>query len=242
GSWGECDVSCGGGISWRSRECLDDDGVIGCQGNYTNVTICNEHNCPRKECPAISVPENGHIVCDDEFYAGSTCILECESGYTVQGEIVTSCQQNLTWSGIGTGRCRKSRIYIRKADSAQNSTLSLAIKSLSSGYAGVWAIDTQHRVLHLTSSIGRQSPRRRLGEWVLIDLKGCRFKCDNASIINNKPVKIEVQMDRVYITDECGDVYDRRGITYRGSSGLYWRLTKKLPAYTSADSFKMPNQ
>uniref|UniRef100_H2ZMH1 Uncharacterized protein n=1 Tax=Ciona savignyi TaxID=51511 RepID=H2ZMH1_CIOSA len=45
-------------------------------------------------------------------------------------------------------------------------------------------------------------------------------------------------MDRVYITDECGDVYDRRGITYRGSSGLYWRLTKKLPA----DSFKMPNQ
>ncbi|VDH96262.1 Hypothetical predicted protein [Mytilus galloprovincialis] len=47
--WGECDVSCGGGIQTKYRNCSNPEPQFGgedCFGNDTEISVCNSHYCP----------------------------------------------------------------------------------------------------------------------------------------------------------------------------------------------------
>ena len=46
--WSECDVTCGGGATSRSRNCLNGDvGEIGCDiGETYETAICESQDCP----------------------------------------------------------------------------------------------------------------------------------------------------------------------------------------------------
>ena len=45
--WGECSVTCGGGLRNRTRECLNPlHGGADCVGPSEQAESCNEHPCP----------------------------------------------------------------------------------------------------------------------------------------------------------------------------------------------------
>nr|XP_026693724.1 SCO-spondin isoform X1 [Ciona intestinalis] len=228
-SWSDCPVTCGGGTSHRSRECLHDEGNYGCPGNYTSAKMCNKHICPLKvdECSPISAPNNGQIVCDDGFYVGSTCIMECDSGYVITGNVVVSCQANTTWNTKVETDCRKLRIHLSTSELSENSTVSFPIKSFSSGYAGVWMTDKGNHVFYLNDSSGPQTANRRLGSWMKVDMKGVKVKCNNDTNIKNKTMIIQVNFAHVML-EKCGNIYNRRGITYMRNTGLYWKRFNKI--------------
>ncbi|KAK3089127.1 hypothetical protein FSP39_001055 [Pinctada imbricata] len=48
-AWMECDVTCGGGIQWRNRSCIEPlHGGKACEGEREESQACNTHNCPGK--------------------------------------------------------------------------------------------------------------------------------------------------------------------------------------------------
>ena len=44
--WGDCDVTCGGGIQRRSRECENGTEGFYCLGSATESQRCNTQACP----------------------------------------------------------------------------------------------------------------------------------------------------------------------------------------------------
>ncbi len=54
--------------------------------------------CTIVECPELSNPENGLVVIDDGSFIGSTAFFYCNSGFTLEGVIATSCSANGEWS------------------------------------------------------------------------------------------------------------------------------------------------
>ena len=54
--WGECDVTCGGGLQWRNRSCYGPFyGGAECEGNFTDSQECNTQNCPSMLCVLIYI-------------------------------------------------------------------------------------------------------------------------------------------------------------------------------------------
>lgn len=48
--WEDCDVSCGGGIQYRNRTCVEPlYGGANCTGNDTDDQECNTQNCPGQD-------------------------------------------------------------------------------------------------------------------------------------------------------------------------------------------------
>ena len=47
--WGDCSVSCGGGLRNRTRDCINPEhGGAACEGPSEQAENCNEHPCPSK--------------------------------------------------------------------------------------------------------------------------------------------------------------------------------------------------
>ena len=51
GTWGECDVTCEGGLQWRDRVCEGPFyGGADCEGPRNDSQSCNTQECPGKYC------------------------------------------------------------------------------------------------------------------------------------------------------------------------------------------------
>ena len=50
GEWSDCTKSCGGGFRTRLRDVqqLPQNGGLECTGASTDLSVCNEHECPSK--------------------------------------------------------------------------------------------------------------------------------------------------------------------------------------------------
>jgi len=46
-------------------------------------------------CPPLMDPDNGKVDCSD----GGTCTFTCDTGFTLSGSAVRTCQEDGTWSG-----------------------------------------------------------------------------------------------------------------------------------------------
>lgn len=47
-AWSECTVTCGGGVSTRTRECVGAEGDGQCSGESEESLDCNTEPCPGK--------------------------------------------------------------------------------------------------------------------------------------------------------------------------------------------------
>ena len=53
-----------------------------------------------KTCDVLSVP-NGMATYDDNQNVGSNATIQCDSGYTLEGPSMLTCQEDETWSRSG---------------------------------------------------------------------------------------------------------------------------------------------
>ncbi|WAR23497.1 SSPO-like protein [Mya arenaria] len=85
-SWGACNVTCGGGTRWRSRECDGPfHGGAECPGSNMSAEACNTHECPIDgvwedwsvwdECSVTcgGGDQSRYRVCDGPLYGGANC-------------------------------------------------------------------------------------------------------------------------------------------------------------------------
>ncbi|XP_078703551.1 SCO-spondin-like [Branchiostoma floridae x Branchiostoma belcheri] len=101
-TWSECDATCGGGNTRRSRTCSDPspkNGGLECEGLAQEVAVCNAEpcgpECPEGQVPDMCVNECGYR-CED-YHQTEVCVEEedcipgcrCPSGLLLQhGECV----------------------------------------------------------------------------------------------------------------------------------------------------------
>ncbi len=50
-------------------------------------------------CGSLSNPANGQVLTTDTVYQ-STAIYSCDTGYTLSGDRIRTCQDNGEWSGV----------------------------------------------------------------------------------------------------------------------------------------------
>ncbi|XP_041475001.1 sushi, von Willebrand factor type A, EGF and pentraxin domain-containing protein 1-like isoform X1 [Lytechinus variegatus] len=78
------------------------EGMVECLPDQSWSTV--EFSCDPLECPRPEAPENGHA----EYRAlsiGSIVTYSCDTGYTLSGQAMASCDENQRWSNLSP-RCQ----------------------------------------------------------------------------------------------------------------------------------------
>ncbi|XP_059143930.1 uncharacterized protein LOC131931220 [Physella acuta] len=85
-----CNVSCSQGYS-----------VIGGNGItcLANKSWTSPGQCVVKSCTVMVAPSNGQVTCSNENIFGSVCSIKCDSGYQLDGDVISQCLGDQTWSG-----------------------------------------------------------------------------------------------------------------------------------------------
>ena len=122
-SWTECSVTCGTGLTKKSRECINGKpGELGCEGDLTESKSCNPQDCPKwsewtswSECSATC--GTGSTAISRECIGGKPGDLGCEGDLTVSKSCNSQeCSRWSVWSdwsecsaSCGLGKAEQSR-------------------------------------------------------------------------------------------------------------------------------------
>ena len=60
GEWTPCTKTCDGGFQTRFRDVIQDslNGGLDCEGESTDLRVCNEHACPGESNSLLKIDEN----------------------------------------------------------------------------------------------------------------------------------------------------------------------------------------